>query len=80
MDKPKCYGDFVSICNRFEIDPYREYFDIYSVGDALWKAYKLGVEKTSQLPESADKSIKMDYAESRIHRWQNILADLIHDR
>lgn len=33
-----------------------------------------------QPADSVGKSAKMDYAKERIHHWQNVLANLIHNR
>ena len=43
VKKPKVRVDYIKICETFGINSDREYFNIYSIGDALWKAYKTGV-------------------------------------
>ena len=48
MNKPRIRTDYIEVCETFGVNPNREYFNMYSIGDALWKAYQMGLDKSLQ--------------------------------
>ena len=43
MNKPRTRKEFRALCREYGLNPNsRKYFDSYSIGEALWKAFMAG--------------------------------------
>ena len=70
VNKPKIRVDYIKICETFGIKPDQEYFNIYSIGNALWKAYEMGQKNPPTV--EADSTLTLNIKEAT---WSNFIVE-----